>query len=202
MNSLLSFSRLSFSCLSLCLVCLAACGGSTSTTDAGTDAHLSTDAGADASVDASAPDSGAPDAAIAIDGGPGADGGSTPDGGASSDGGVACDYVGVDEVIVRCAGEYTFVSQFLSTVGPPACPTFFGFDLDGARFESFEAAVASDPACDATCQYHFALSVSRIHCGHRDGYEVLRATDCPDVYRFAEGYYASVEEHDAAHPCP
>lgn len=165
MKRLLSFS---------CLVCLAACGGSTST-----------DAGADASVDASAPDSGAP-----------------PDGGVRSDGGVACDYVRVDEVVVRCAGEYTFVSQFLSTVGPPACPTFFGFDPDGARFESFEAAVASNPACDATCQYHFDLSITRVYCGRRDGYEVLRATDCPDVYLFAEGYYASVEEHDAAHPCP
>lgn len=158
----------------------------TSTPDTGTtDGGGSEDGGAsDAGRDSGASDSGGPvDAAPAID----------------SD--VArCDYVAVDEVIVQCDGRYTFVNHFTSTV--PGCPPFYGFTPDGPHFDSFAAVIASDATCDATCEWHFATSVSRIYCGHRDGYEVLAAEGCADVYRFAEGYFASVEAHDAAHPCP
>ena len=158
-------------------------------TDAGqgVDASAAGDAGAgDAGTsDASTPDASASDSGPPVDAGP------------------DCEYVAVDEVIVRCDGDFTFVSHFTSTVA--GCdPSFYGFDPRDTHFASSAEAIASDPNCDAGCEWHFATSVSRIYCGHRDGYEVLRADGdgCPDVYRFAEGWYESVEAHDAAHPCP
>jgi hypothetical protein len=111
-----------------------------------------------------------------------------------------CSYVAVDEVIVLCGTDYTFVSHFTSELS--SCPPFYGFDPEGEQFSDSASAIASNTSCDATCQWHFASEVSRLHCGHRDGYEILSATGCDDVYRFSEGYYASVEEHDAANPCP
>ena len=146
------------------------------TTDAGGDVDASSDASvADAGVDASSADAGATDA------------------------GPACDYVGVDEVVVRCDGDFTFVTYFLSEVD--GCDPFWGFSPEGPRFEDAASAIGSDPSCDADCQYDFSTSVSRVYCGRRSGFEVLTAEGCPDVYRFDTGWYASVEEHDAENPC-
>lgn len=149
------------------------CGDDDGATDAGLDAGA-TDAGG--GVDASRADAGTTDA------------------------GPACDYVGVDEVVVRCDGDFTFVSYFSSTV--ESCDPFWGFSPEGPRFEDAASAIGSDPSCDADCQYDFSMSISRVYCGRRSGYEVLTAEGCPDVYRFDTGWYASVEEHDAANPCP
>jgi len=149
--------------------------------------------------DADPTDGGGDDAALAdagdVDLGP-------SDAGAEDGGGVSCDYVGVDEVIVVCSGDYTFVNHFISTLGAPSCPPFYGFAVGGPRFDGFASAIASNTDCDPTCQYHFATSVTRLYCGRRTGFETLAATGCPDVYRFAEGYYPSVEAHDLANPCP
>lgn len=113
-----------------------------------------------------------------------------------------CNYNGVDEIIVLCTGEYTFLNHLTSD--QPNCPEIYAFDPSIAQYASFEEALAATPSCDGSCQWHFSGEVTRLHCGHRDGYEILRATEpgCADVYRFAEGYYASVEEHDAMVPCP
>ena len=113
----------------------------------------------------------------------------------------ACDYVAVDEVVVRCDMRYVFVSRFQSDV--PGCAPFHGFDPSGPRFADAASAIASDARCDATCQWRFATAVSRIYCGRRSGFETLTAPDpaCAELYRFAEGYFASVEEHAAAYPC-
>lgn len=121
---------------------------------------------------------------------------------AGNDADVArCNYVGVDEVIVLCAGDYTFLSHFTSDQG---CPDIYAFDPELAQYATPEEALAATPSCDATCQWHFSLAVDRMWCGHRSGYEILRsdAAGCADIYRFPEGYYASVEEHDAMVPCP
>lgn len=167
----------------------------TTTGDAGTDAASGSDTGA------------TDDAALARDSGGGADTGSTidafntHDAAAGGDADIAaCSYVAVDEVVVLCGADYVFVSHFTSDA--PRCPPFYAFDPDGAHFPNTAAAIASDATCDASCEWHFATSVTRLYCGHRTGYETLSATGCADVYRFAEGYYPSVEAHDAANPCP
>ncbi len=124
-----------------------------------------------------------------------------PDAGNDAD--VArCNYNGVDEIILLCGGEYTWLSHFTSDVAD--CPDIYAFDPELAQYASFEEALAATPSCDASCQYHFSSEVTR-RCGNtRSGYEILRATGagCADVYRFAEGYFHSVEEHDALYPCP
>ena len=117
----------------------------------------------------------------------------------AEDAGPGCGYVAVNEVVVRCDGDFTFVNYFTSTV--EGCDPFWGFSPEGPRFEDAASAIGSDPACDAGCQYEFSTSVTRLYCGRRTGYEILTAEGCPDAYRFSAGWYGSVEEHDAANPC-
>lgn len=112
----------------------------------------------------------------------------------------ACDYVDVDDVLVKCSGKYGLLGKFAVDPASSACPPYWSFGGTTAHYETKEAAIAGQ-ACDAACVWTFATSVTRLHCGHKDGYETLKATGCPDVYRFAEGYYESVEAHDAANPC-
>jgi hypothetical protein len=173
-------------------------GSDAGASDAGLDAASTPDAGAgDAGLDAASADGGSLDASTA-------DALNLHDAAApTTDAGVAaCGYVAVDEVVVRCGTDIVFVSHFTSDVA--GCAPFYAFDPAGAHFADTASAIASDATCDATCEWHFATSVSRIYCGHRDGYEVLSATGagCADLYRFAEGYFPSVEAHDAAYPCP
>jgi hypothetical protein len=113
---------------------------------------------------------------------------------------MTCDYVDLDDVVVKCGGKYGLLGKF--DVDPPsaACPPYWGFGGKSPHYESKEAAIAGE-GCDATCVYTFATAVTRLYCGHKDGYETLKATGCPDLYRFAEGYYESVAAHDAANPC-
>jgi hypothetical protein len=180
------------------LLGIVGCSGSTATGDAAitNDANLVDAAVGDAAVGEDVgSDSGSRDAARLPDAF------EAPDAPPRDDTNAAhCEYTAVDDVIVLCGTEYTFVSQFTSEMS--SCPPFYSFDPDGTQYASVEDAVASNPSCDATCQWHFALGVDRLYCGHRTGYEVLRATGCDDVYRFPEGYYDSVEEHDAENPCP
>jgi hypothetical protein len=183
------------------------CGDDDGATDAGLDAGTTDGGGVDASstddastVDASTVDA-STDADVADASGTDAE---TSDAGdrdaAAEDGGPpGCDYVAVEDVVARCDGRYTFVTYFSSTVDD--CEPFWGFSLEGPRFEDAASAIGSDPSCDAGCIYDFAMSFSRIYCGRRTGYERLTSEGCPDVYRFDTGWYASVEEHDAAHPC-
>lgn len=204
------------SLLALLALTLAGCPGGTTggsdagmTTDTGTSDGGGSDAGAsDAGLDAaSTPDAGADDAgpdAASADAGTMDDAFNPHDAAApTTDAGVAaCGYVAVDEVVVRCGTDIVFVSHFTSDMA--GCAPFYAFDPAGAHFADTASAIASDATCDATCEWHFATSVSRIYCGHRDGYEVLSATGagCADLYRFAEGYFLSVEAHDTAYPCP
>lgn len=115
--------------------------------------------------------------------------------------GGACEYTGLDEVIVLCRDAYTFVSRIGVFPASAECPEFYVVGTDTDRYASTAEAIAGE-SCDPTCQWRFSMSVSRVYCGVRSGYESLRAEGCPDVYRFSEGYYPSVEAHDAAHPCP
>jgi hypothetical protein len=188
------------------LAVLTACSGESSApADAGATRDLGApDAGSDAgSVDAGEPpDAGAEIDADTADAGDARDAASMDDAGASDDAGLdACGYVAVDDVVVRCDMRYVFVSRFQSDT--PGCAPFHGFDPGGPRFADTASAIASDASCDPTCQWRFTTSVTRLYCGRRTGYEQLSAPDpsCGDLYRFAEGYFASVEEHDASYPC-
>ena len=192
-------ARLASHLLSALLCGFAACSDRA---DAFPDAATVDDLGpADAGVDAAPGDAGdARDAAL-IDAGEFSDAATGTDASTPALDAGACDYVAVDEVVVRCDARYVFVSRFQSDA--PGCAPFHGFGPAGPRFADAASAIASDPTCEPMCQWRFATSVSRIYCGRRSGYETLSAPDpaCADLYRFAEGYFASVEEHDAAYPC-
>jgi hypothetical protein len=115
-----------------------------------------------------------------------------------------CDYISVDERVARCAGAYRWFSYFTSSSsGGPACASFYGLDPSGTRYASFEKAVAGQ-GCDTTCLWHASTAVDGLRCGHRWGYETLKAENqsCPTLFRMPEGYYTSLAEYEAAHPCP
>ena len=44
-------------------------------------------------------------------------------------------------------------------------------------------------------------AVDYIYCGHKNGYEVLTAPGCDNLYLFSGGFYPSVEAYETAHPC-
>jgi hypothetical protein len=112
----------------------------------------------------------------------------------------ACGYVDVDDVVVMCDGKYVMLGYFNVVPGSSSCPPYWAFPGKSGHPTKEDAIAAA--GCSAMCIYKFSTSVTRLYCGKKTGYEVLRATDCADLYRFAEGYYASVEAHDAANPCP
>jgi len=195
----LVFSAVFFS-LTLTTAALSGCGDSNDAPDrdAGvTDASRADAGNSDAGErdagdrDAGSSDAGASDAGVAD---------ASSGDAATADAGVDCAYVAVDEVVVSCGGDYTFVNQFVSGVGA-ACPAFYAFDVDGPRFDGFAATIASDPTCSSACVYEFATSVTRLYCGRRTGYETLTAIGCATLFRFPDGYYTSVEAYDASHPC-
>ncbi len=193
-------SVLSFSVLSL--TALGGCTSSTSAPDAARapDALISTpDAFVETSDAPAAIDAGS-DAPLAVDAG--TDAYRRPaDAAPMSDGGFDCGYSAIDEVVVKCGDRYRFVSFFQSDP-EGACPSFHGFTATGPQYGTPEDAIASDATCDASCVYRFHMSVTRLWCGNRSGYESLRAEGCPDIYRFPAGYFDSVEAHDAMVPCP
>ena len=114
-----------------------------------------------------------------------------------------CDYTALDEVIVECEGTPTFVSRIGVFPASDECPEFWVVGSRPTHYESAAEAIAAE-ACDAGCEWHFAISVTRLYCDRRTGYEVLRADGkgCEDLYRFDDGYYPSVEAYDETHPCP
>jgi hypothetical protein len=198
-------TRLPRVALTLLVLALASCSDPA---DTPTDAGMARDFGpADAGADTGVGDAGDLSDAASEDAGDAPDAGEPRDAATDTDASTptldagACDYVAVDEVVVRCDMRYVFVSRFQSEA--PGCAPFHGFDPGGPRFADAASAIASDPTCEPMCQWRFATSVSRIYCGRRSGYETLSAPDpaCADLYRFAEGYYPSVEAHDAANPC-
>lgn len=197
------------------LFALAGCDGASSPSDGGSDvppvdAPASIDTAA--ALDAAAPDAPATDAPAVADApidaalladapladvpSPAEDAGSAPDAG-------ACEYTGLDEVLVRCAGEYTFVRRIGVVPTTAECPDYYAVDGSDTRYASTDEAIAGE-SCDGGCRWRYGTAVSRLRCGRREGYEVLRATTpgCPDVYLFSDGFYPSVEAYDASHPCP
>ncbi|MFO0563971.1 MAG: hypothetical protein U0269_38455 [Polyangiales bacterium] len=113
----------------------------------------------------------------------------------------SCSYANVNDVVVDCAGTYRMVSQF--NVVPPSsmCPPYWQVGMSAPAFTPEQA--ATNAGCSTACIWNFSMSVSRIYCGVRSGYEVLSGTPnrCGQLYRFAEGYFPSVAAHDAMYPC-
>lgn len=178
------------------------CGDDDGATDAGLDASATDGGGVDASrSDASTDDASTDDASTDVDASDvDADTSDAGDAAAEDAGPPGCGYVAVNDVVVRCDGEPTFVGYFASEVD--GCDPFWGFSPEGPRYEDAASAIGSDPSCDAGCIYSPSMAVTRLYCGVRSGYERFVAPDCPDLYRFPAGWYGSVEEHDAANPCP
>ena len=196
--------RPSWFCLSaLSLTAIAACSSPTSTPDAARapDAFPATSDAFTETRDApSSTDDASSDAALAVDAG--GDAFIRPaDAAPLSDVGFDCNYTAIDEVVVKCGDRYRFVNHFQSDP-PGACPSFHGFSPTGEQYATPAEVIASDPTCSARCIYTFHMSVTRLWCGHRSGYESLRAEGCSDIYRFPAGYFDSVEAHDAMVPCP
>jgi hypothetical protein len=113
----------------------------------------------------------------------------------------SCSYANGDDVVVDCGGTYRMVSQF--NVVPPSltCPAYWQVGMSAPAFTPEQA--ATNAGCSTACIWRFSISVSRIYCGARSGYEVLNGTSnrCGQLYRFAEGYFPSVAAHDAMYPC-
>lgn len=179
------------------------CDGASTEGDAGSDTPSSLDA---ATLDTPSafdapPDASAIDASSAIDAP--TDASANPDVPTATMDAGGCDYTALDEVIVECEGAPTFVSRIGVFPTSDACPEFWVVSGRPTHYDSAADAIAGE-ACDAGCQWHFAMSVTRLYCGRRTGYEVLRADGdgCEDLYRFDDGYYPSVEAYDETHPCP
>jgi hypothetical protein len=113
----------------------------------------------------------------------------------------SCSYSNVDDVVVDCSGTYRMVSQF--NVVPPSsmCPAYWQVGMSAPAFTPEQA--ATNAGCSTACIWRFSMSVTRLYCNHRSGYEVLSGTPdrCGQLFRFAEGYFTSVEAHDAMYPC-
>ncbi|WP_437653428.1 hypothetical protein [Sorangium sp. So ce1182] len=114
-----------------------------------------------------------------------------------------CDYFSADERFFRCASGYEAVSHFTSSDDDPACASFYSFSSSGTRYASFKEAAAGS-GCDTTCIWHASTAVDSGRCGHRWGYTTLRADNqaCPVLYKTDKGYYTSLEQYEAANPCP
>lgn len=157
--------------------------------DAGSDAPADDVPGDAPADDAPAPDDAPTDAPVELDGG-------EVDASAP-----ACEYTALDEVLVRCGGEYTFVSRVgVFPPDPRRCPEYYVVGARPTHYASTEEAIAAE-ACDDSCVWRRARAVSRIFCEHRSGYEVLSATGCADLYLFDDGFYPSVDAYDSTHPC-
>lgn len=122
----------------------------------------------------------------------------------TSDAPSMCEYYPLDDVLVRCGSRYAFVSRIGVVPASDACPDYYAVEGDTDRYETADAAITGE-SCDGSCRWRAAMSVSRIYCGMRSGY-IRFTTDTagcsPNLYQFPDGYYESVEAHDAANPCP
>ncbi len=172
--------------------------GSDATVDARADAALdaradaTVDARADATVDARADASLDARADAALD--------------ARADSGVfvpppSCMYVNVNDLVVQCSGRPRLVNNFNVVPPDPMCPAYWQVGSSPPATTAQQAAL--NAGCTTACVWRFSMSVTRIYCGVRSGYDVLEGTPatCPRLYNFPEGYFASVEEHDAMFPC-
>lgn len=195
-SSLLGLSALS-------LTAIAACSSATSTPDAARapDAFTATlDALTETPDAPSNDDDAGSDAPLAVDAG--ADAFIRPaDAAPLGDVGFDCAYASIDDVIVKCGERYRSLQHFRSDP-TGACPDFYGFTATGPHYATPAEAIAADATCNGRCIYDFSNSFSRLWCGRRTGYESLSAEGCSDIFLFAEGYYDSVEAHDAMIPCP
>ena len=115
----------------------------------------------------------------------------------------SCDYISTEERFFRCTSGYQAVSHFISSGDDPACASFYSFSSSGTRYASFKEAAAGS-GCDTTCIWHPYMAVDGLRCGHFWGYMTLRADNqgCPMLYSTDKGYYMSLEQYEAANPCP
>ncbi len=122
----------------------------------------------------------------------------------TTDAASMCEYYPLDDVLVRCGDRYALVSRIGVVPASDACPDYYGVEGDADQYETADAAIAGE-SCDGACRWRAGTSVTRLYCGVRSGF-IRFTTDTAgcttDLYQFPEGYYESVEAHDAAHPCP
>lgn len=111
---------------------------------------------------------------------------------------LACSYMELDREVVLCAGAYKMIKRLVSNSG--TCPPCWTMDAGATCFNDSVAA-ATAAGCDITCVWTFFQAVTFVHCGHKNGYEMLTAPSCDDLYLFADGYYPSFEAWAAEHPC-
>lgn len=114
---------------------------------------------------------------------------------------AACDYLDLDIVIVRCGGELRYVRTFRDLADTPGCPPYVRVQGSDVEYPDTDAAFSRED-CDPSCVWRAGTSVSWLRCGRRSGYIVYRADGCDDLYEMPEGLFQSLQEHDAAHPCP
>lgn len=198
---------LSFLLISLSL---AGCGDS-GTTDAGSGLDAGGSDAGGGSADAGGSDAGGADAGAA-DAGDGSDAGSDAavadaaiadaaiaDAGPPPDAGPTCSYIDLDIWISDCTGGPTYVRRWNDLDG--RCPDYF--TVGPTRYATLMDALSMN-GCDPDCLRAAATSVSLLRCGRRTGYISFEDPDmdCDPLLETPDGLYGSVEEWNAAHPCP
>lgn len=115
---------------------------------------------------------------------------------------ASCAYSEIDTRIASCGDGYVYLGLFRD-IGETGgdCPDYWQARTDDGQHATPEAA-ASAAACDATCVWQAAMSVSWLRCGVRSGYIRFDSATCDSLYEMPEGLFTSLEAHDQAHPCP
>ncbi len=113
----------------------------------------------------------------------------------------SCMYTNVNDLAVDCGGTIRLVNYFDVVPASSMCPGYWQLGSAAPAFTAEQAAV--NGGCSTACIWRFSMSVTRLYCGVRSGYEVLEGTPnrCGQRFRFSEGYFNSVAEHDAMYPC-
>jgi hypothetical protein len=125
---------------------------------------------------------------------------SAPDGGdAPTDAGApdaaVCGYEAEEQWVVDCANVPKKVTELTSK----SCAKAYA--LGGAQYTSLAEALAAQ-ACNASCVRKAFQAVMLLRCGKKTEYITYRAEGCSDVIDTPDGMFRTVEEWNAAKPCP
>lgn len=131
------------------------------------------------------------DAHVDHDAGPIADAGPAID--------TGCTYID-EPLIVYCVDAYDYVRGWTAVEDPKGCPPY-ATGTDGERYDTVAEAIAGS-ACEDSCVWRAAMSVTLLRCGRRTGYIEFRADGCDSVIETPDGIFRTREEWDMAAPCP
>ena len=108
---------------------------------------------------------------------------------------ATCGYEAAEQWVVDCANVPKKVTQLDSATCPDA------YALGGAKYASLSQALAAQ-SCNPACVRKAFQAVMLLRCGKKTEFITYRAEGCTDVIDTPDGLFRSVEEWNAAKPCP